>query len=47
MRDMIQTEYRYFDGHMNPVPKEKADMIEILQKDENVSFWTQLIIISS
>ena len=48
MRDMIQTEYRCLDSNMNPVPKEKADMVEILQKDESGSILdSELIIISS
>jgi len=45
---MIQTEYRYLDSNMNPVQKEKADMVEILQKDEDGSILdSKLIIISS
>lgn len=48
MTFMIQTEYRYLDSNMNPVPKEQADIVEILQKDEIGSILnSKLIIISS
>ena len=33
----MTTEYRYLDKNMNQVAKEKADIIEILNKDENGS----------
>ncbi len=44
---MIKTEYRYLDGLMNLVSKEKADMIEILTKDDDgVVLDSKLIILS-
>ena len=44
---MIKTEYRYLDSNMNPVSKETADLIEILQKaDDGSVVNSKLIVIS-
>ena len=34
---MMTTEYHYLDKNKNQVAKEKAEIIEILKKDENGS----------
>ena len=44
---MIKTEYRFLDANMNLVSKEKANMVEILTKDDDgVVLESRLITIS-
>jgi hypothetical protein len=44
---MIKTEYRYLDSNMNPVQKEKANMVEVLTRNEDGTVLESKLIILS
>jgi len=44
---MIKTEYRYLDSNMNLVEKEKANMVEVLTRNDDGTVQESRLIILS